>query len=107
MTLQPNQQIPPLFDVLAGSEYESELECIERVFNRLMIDTVNDLDNSPRILTCSFCMVNTHELIQYIRDYMEGGEPEMVEMEYEPELTDEELVGAETLSALGETEEEE
>ena len=71
MALEPNQEIPPLSEALVGSDFEDSLECLERIFGRLSIRTVRDLDNSPRVLGHSLCGISTHGLIQHIRSYME------------------------------------
>lgn len=83
MALDPYTPIPEdLTLVLAGSRYEEATECIEKMFAQVGIKTVEDLDNSPRRLTCSFCGVNTGPLVIHIREWLESQEviePELLE----------------------------
>ena len=75
MALDPYTPIPEdLTLALAGSRFEEATECIEKMFAANGIKTVEDLDNSPRRLTCSFCGVNTGPLVIHIRDWLESYE---------------------------------
>jgi hypothetical protein len=75
MTLDPYTPLPDLEEALAGSQFEEATECLQQIFDGAGIKTVEDLENSPRKLTCSVCMVSVHKLIQhllaYIRDEIE------------------------------------
>ena len=72
MALDPYAELPAIKDALAGSKFEESVDCIVRVFEESGIKTVDNLDNSPRYLTCSICSVSTHGVIHQIRAYMEG-----------------------------------
>jgi len=70
--VKPADPLPDLDLVLTDSPFEESLECIKGVFLQMKIVTVNDLENSPRSLTCSFCGCSTHKLIEYILAWMES-----------------------------------
>ena len=87
--VKPEDTLPDMDLVLVDSPFEEALECIKGVFSRSGINTVNDLENSPRSLTCSFCYINTHKLIAHILSWMANPpvpeDPPAPEPEPEPE----------------------
>ena len=71
--VRQDAKLPDLDLVLKDSPFEDALECVKGVFSSgAGINTVYDLENSPRSLTCSFCGINTHKLIQHILAWMEN-----------------------------------
>ena len=87
--VKPEDTLPDMDLVLVDSPFEEALECIKGVFSKSGINTVNDLENSPRSLTCSFCYINTHKLIAHILSWMANPpvpeDPPAPEPEPEPE----------------------
>jgi hypothetical protein len=72
MALDPYAELPAMKDALAGTEFEGDVDCIVRVLEENKIKTVDQLDNSPRYLTCSICGQSLHKIIELVRAYMEG-----------------------------------
>jgi len=68
--VKQDEKLPELELVLKDSPFEEALECVKRVYASVGINTVYELENSPRSLTCSFCGISTHKLIQHILNWM-------------------------------------
>ena len=62
--------LPDMDQVLKDSPFEDAKECVKGVFKSMNVSTVYDLENTPRSLTCSFCDVSTHKLIEHILAWM-------------------------------------
>jgi len=86
MALDPYSKLPALEDALAGTNFIEHIECIQRVFAQNKIETIDELDNSPRYLTCSICGISLHQLIQQIRSYMEGVKEGSIVVEVKEEV---------------------
>lgn len=54
--------------ILAGTQYESAIPCIQATFEAAGIKTINDLDNAPRKLTFCVCDFSTYPLLSAIRE---------------------------------------
>lgn len=82
-------KLPDMDQVLKDSPFEDAKECVKGVFKSMKVNTVYDLENTPRSLTCSFCEVSTHKLIEHILAWMadppEPDPPPAPEPEPEPE----------------------
>lgn len=68
--VKQGDKLPDIDQVLDGSPFEDKKECIKGVFSSMGVTTVYDLENSPRSLTCSFCEISTHKLIEHILAWM-------------------------------------
>ena len=68
--VRQDEKLPDLDLVLKDSPFEEALECVKRVYDSMDIKNVYDLENTPRSLTCSFCGVSTHKLIEHILHWM-------------------------------------
>jgi hypothetical protein len=68
--VKQGDKLPDMDLVLKDSPFEDEKECVSGVFKSMGINTVYDLENTPRSLTCSFCGISTHKLIEHILAWM-------------------------------------
>jgi hypothetical protein len=87
--VKQGDKLPDMDQVLDGSPFEDSRECIKGVFSSMDVTTVYDLENTPRSLTCSFCGISTHKLIEHILAWMANPpvlESPAPEPEPEPEL---------------------
>ena len=68
--VKQGDKLPDMDLVLKDSPFEDAKECVKGVFKSMGVNTVYDLENTPRSLTCSFCDVSTHKLIAHILAWM-------------------------------------
>jgi hypothetical protein len=52
--------------VLAGTEYEDSIPCIQATFDSAGIKTINDLDNAPRVLNFCVCSFEMYPLVAFV-----------------------------------------
>jgi hypothetical protein len=76
MVQENTMVIPELSKVLAGSEYEEHLECINRVVTSMKVVTVNDLENSVRFIGPKLCGMSTNAFISYVVQWCKNPPPE-------------------------------
>ncbi len=72
-------ELPKLSKVLAGSEYEEHIECIDRVVSSMKIVTTTDLENSVRFIGPKLCAgLSTNKFISYVVAWCKNPPPEPV-----------------------------